>query len=132
MMSTAIRHVDNAVGYSVDHSADDFNRAMKGSAFESHLDVIQLMINNGADEFRQRMESVASQGHIDIIRLIIVDHSAYNLISRVCIDSNLDVIKLMINHDADDFHQSMVSTIRPSSQEGSLRYSRLYDRSQHR
>jgi len=39
---------------------------MKGSEFESHLDVIQMMLSNGADEFHQRMESVASQGQIDI------------------------------------------------------------------
>jgi len=44
MVSTAACHVD-IVQYIVDHGADDFNTTMKGSAFESHINVVQLMIS---------------------------------------------------------------------------------------
>lgn len=95
------------------------NEGLYSACHMGYMEIVELMIHKGADNFEDGLKSacLGSQsepenatrsfgGHMDIVKLLII-HGANNYdacLFNACEGGNIDIVKLMIKNEADDWN----------------------------
>jgi len=97
----------------IDLGAYDFDQGLVAAVSKGNVNLINLMIMYGADVRRGLFEACKKKKHIDLVKLMIKDNNISNndlnnCLRVACSKGHLNIIKLLIDHGADDFTGGLV------------------------